>query len=138
MAIIDGGPPDDNLIGTPEADLIRGFAGDDSLFGRAGNDTLDGGTGNDALFGEAGNDVLDGGDGSDTAYYSAAAAVTGAVTGVTVKLSTNNFDRGFATGGDGKDILSNIEGVIGSSFNDSLTGNAGDNGLVGEAGSDTK
>jgi hypothetical protein len=51
MAIIDGTPGPDVLIGTNDSDTINGHGGDDMLSGGAGNDTLDGGDGNDLLNG---------------------------------------------------------------------------------------
>jgi serralysin len=72
MADINGTPGDDvgasALIGTDEADTIRGFAGNDELQGREGDNRLFGGTGNDVLRGSgpsAGNDRLFGDDGDD-------------------------------------------------------------------------
>src|SRR5262249_4357861 len=42
------------------------------------------------------------------------------------------------TGGDTQgDVLSNIENLEGSAYNDTLTGNAGDNWIYGEGGADT-
>jgi Ca2+-binding RTX toxin-like protein len=70
-----GTPGDDNLVGTPVADIIAGFAGSDHLTGLDGNDVLIGGpdgdvlsglAGDDLLTGDAGNDELLGGDGRDT------------------------------------------------------------------------
>ena len=86
-----------------------------------------GGTGNDTLSGGAGADSLIGGAGLDTADYSTSAA------GVIVNLAT-----GIGTGGDAQgDALSEIETVIGSAFNDALTGDAGSNLLTGGLGNDT-
>jgi serralysin len=72
MADINGTPGDDKgvskLVGTDEADTIRGFAGNDELEGREGDDRLFGGTGNDVLRGSGpsiGNDRLFGDDGND-------------------------------------------------------------------------
>ena len=86
------------------------------LDGNAGANVLEGGDGNDALYGGAGNDI---------ANYADATA------GVAVNLMT-----GRASGGDGTDTLDSIEGVWGSAFNDTLTGDASANGLEGFDGSD--
>jgi serralysin len=53
--------------------------------------------------------------------------------GVTVSLATAGAQ---ATGGSGSDTLISIENLIGSGFNDSLTGNTANNVLDGGAGSD--
>jgi len=107
------------------ADLILGAVGDDTLDGGEGADTLDGGGGDDLLIGGAGNDSLIGGLGRDTASYSAAASA------VTVSLAT-----GAASRGAGSDSLSGIEDIIGSAFDDILTGDGGDNSLTGGLGRD--
>lgn len=141
---LTGTAGNDTLRGGNRDDTLNGLAGEDDLRGGDGNDTLDGGSGYDALYGGygndllrggdesdglaggAGNDTLDGGVGGDTVFYSSA---TG---GVNVNLAT-----GTASGADGNDQLSNIESIYGSSFNDQLTGDAGDNSLNGRAGNDT-
>jgi len=107
-------------------DSLTGSSGNDLIQGDAGNDTLIGGSGNDTLIGGMGNDSLVGGLGMDTASYTTATAA------VTVNLTT-----GLATGGAGSDTLSGIENIIGSGFNDTLTGDAGSNALNGGAGNDT-
>lgn len=81
MAIINGTPAADTLVGTNDDDTIIGYGGDDGINGLAGNDTITGGTGDDLIDGGAGddtfiiessadlagtNDQMDGGDGTDT------------------------------------------------------------------------
>jgi hypothetical protein len=107
-----GDAGDDTLFGGEGADRLEGGAGADSLSGGADNDSLFGGAGNDTLAGGAGADVINGGTGLDYVDYSASG---GAVTIV--------LDGGIYTGGDATgDTLSGIDGIIGSSFSDSLTG----------------
>lgn len=101
--------------------------GDDVLTGNGGNDTLLGGGGNDLLNGGADNDTLGGGGGDDTATYAAAGAA------VAVSLAVSGAQD---TGGAGIDTLSEIENLIGSSFNDALTGSAANNALSGGGGDD--
>ena len=64
-AVIEGGPGNDTLVGTPTQDAIFGFGGDDSLDGQGSTDTLYGGRGNDTLVGAGGADTLRGQDGDD-------------------------------------------------------------------------
>jgi Ca2+-binding RTX toxin-like protein len=103
---------------------MYGDAGNDTLFGGAGNDKLFGGSSTDTLVGGLGNDTLDGGSGNDTADYSISASPV-----------TANLALGTATG-EGNDILLNIENLIGSNFDDVLTGNSGKNNLSGGVGND--
>lgn len=64
MADITGTSRDDNgiqapaLVGTEDADNIRGLAGDDLIQGLAGDDLLNGGTGTDTIEGGAGDDSV--------------------------------------------------------------------------------
>jgi Ca2+-binding RTX toxin-like protein len=55
-AVINGNNGNNNLVGTPRADHIRGFGGNDTLRGRGGEDELMGGTGNDYINCGPGND----------------------------------------------------------------------------------
>ncbi|MEH8171167.1 DUF5801 repeats-in-toxin domain-containing protein [Aeromonas veronii] len=125
-ATLTGSYLDEILIGGAGTDTLNGNAGNDILLGGAGNDSLNGGEGNDILVGGAGNDTLNGGAGNDTASYIDSTA------GVTVTVNGNNQ----ATGGAGTDSLSNMENLVGSMFNDSLTGDGNANVLSGLAGSD--
>jgi Ca2+-binding RTX toxin-like protein len=97
----------------------------ETVTGTSGIDVLPGLGGDDVLIGGAGADVIDGGAGIDTASYDPSGAVN-------VSLAT-----GTGTGGDAEgDTLTNIENLIGSQFNDTLTGDADDNVLDGGAGGD--
>jgi Ca2+-binding RTX toxin-like protein len=146
----------DTLAGDGGANVIAGDQGNDTLSGGAGNDVLygdgrilidwhgNGGSGpittfadmaasdpafvdgNDVLEGGLGNDAINGGGGTDTASYANAAGA------VTVNLAT-----GITSGADGNDTLSSIENVIGSAFNDTITGDATNNLLIGGAGNDS-
>jgi Ca2+-binding RTX toxin-like protein len=123
-SVVDG---NDILSGGNGNDTIRGWGGNDKLYGDAGNDTLDGGNGNDTLVGGSGADTLIGGDGVDTADYSTSTA------------SVNvNLETGIGKGGDAEgDVLSGIENLIGSKYNDVLVGNASVNLIDGGDGDDT-
>ena len=111
-------------------DWAYGLGGNDYLFGENGDDHLFGELGNDYLQGGAGFDELDGGDGDeDTASYS------DSWEGVAVTL-TSGVGWGFGGTAEG-DSLVGIEGVHGSLYNDSLSGNDDENFLLGFAGQDT-
>jgi len=55
----------DEVIGTAENDILRGYDGNDLLRGGLGADTMFGGAGNDTLQGDGGNDLMVGGSGDD-------------------------------------------------------------------------
>lgn len=115
----------DHFFANGGADSISAGAGNDTIEGAGGNDTLSGGDGDDLLEGGLGNDSLDGGAGFNTLTY---ARATGAVQ---VNLLT-----GTASGAAGVDSLAGFAAVIGSGFDDSLAGAAGDSQLFGGAGND--
>ncbi|MCP6695641.1 retention module-containing protein [Pseudomonas donghuensis] len=119
---------DDTLLAGAGNDTLNAGAGNDVLIGGDGNDFLYGGDGNDLLIGGAGNDLLDGGAGIDTASYASAGSA------VTVNLGTAGAQN---TGGAGTDTLAAIENLIGSDYDDSLTGNDNANVLNGGLGNDT-
>jgi Ca2+-binding RTX toxin-like protein len=92
------------------------------------NDTLIGDTNDNVLDGRAGGDTLNGGGGNDTVTYGASAAA------VTINLAAAN---GGASGGEAQgDLLTSIENVSGSAYDDNLTGDANANILDGRAGND--
>nr|WP_269466791.1 calcium-binding protein [Rhizobium etli] len=98
----------------------------DTLYGNASDNRLDGSAGNDLLIGGAGADQLVGGSGVDTASYSTVTV------GVKVSLVNSSVNTGDAAG----DTYSEIENLAGSTFSDTLYGNAGTNRLDGGAGND--
>ena len=118
--------------GDAAGDVISGFAhitgsaNNDALTGDTAANSLTGGNGNDTLIGGGGADSLYGGGGTDTADY------TGSTAAVTVSLATNSGTGGDAAG----DLLSSIENLTGSAFNDTLTGDGVANVLTGGDGND--
>ena len=120
-----GGPGADVATGGAQNDHLEGDAGDDVLSGGAGDDVLAGWDGNDILEGGAGNDDIGGGAGIDTATY---ANASGAV--------AIDLVHGLMSGAAGVDRIGGVENLIGSAFNDSLTGDDFNNLLVGGAGDD--
>jgi Ca2+-binding RTX toxin-like protein len=117
----------ENVTGSRYDDTLVGNAQDNILAGRKGADALSDGVGNDLFNGGVGGDTLDGGDGMDAATYRYSN------TAVTVNLSTGLGSGGQAEG----DTLINIEAIIGSKFDDTLTGDALSNTLEGRAGADS-
>jgi Ca2+-binding RTX toxin-like protein len=115
---INGGSGNDALVGGTENDFLFGDAGNDLLAGAGGKDRLDGGSGSDTFFGGNGNDSVD--------YSRSTAAVT-----VTIDASPDD-----GTDGEGDDVMLDVENVIGSPFNDVITGSEGPNSLMGGSGND--
>ena len=107
----------ENLIGSVYADTLSGDEEDNSLSGSGGDDWLKGG---------GGADTLDGGTGNDTATY------LNYGLGVTVSLLTGSGSAGDALG----DVLTNIENLYGTVYNDLFIGDAGANILHGDGGDD--
>ena len=107
MAEFTGDDGSNTLTGSDAADTILGLGGDDVLAGLGGDDLLDGG---------AGFDIVD--------YRLAIAAVL------------VDLGAGSASGGAGNDTLVGVEGVIGSEFADTLTGDDNNNFFRGRLGDD--
>lgn len=128
---------DDVLLGGHQDDSLHGGDGNDVLSGGAGDNILYGDNGNDLLFSGPGNDVLDGGAGNNTVSYELASS------GVTVSTAQTDPQD---TGGAGVDTLIDIQNLIGSNFDDHLTGDyeanlinggLGNDVLIGGLGNDT-
>jgi trimeric autotransporter adhesin len=111
---------------TINASNITGARAIEVIGGRA-NDNIIGGSGDDRLTGGLGADPLNGGSGSDTILFSDSQSR------IFVNLNTGVGSGGTAQG----DTYSNIENVIGSSFDDTIIGNTIANKLIGGAGDDT-
>jgi Ca2+-binding RTX toxin-like protein len=106
--------------------VLGGTPGNDVLTGSGYADRISGGAGDDTLIGRLGGDILDGGPGNDTVDYSVS------LEEVYVDLRQPQQIGGHADG----DVLISIENVIGSAYNDFLTGDSGDNRLTGGYGND--
>ncbi|NHB77831.1 M10 family metallopeptidase C-terminal domain-containing protein, partial [Rhodobacter calidifons] len=103
-------PPDPaNLIhGTNQIDILYGGAGDDMFLISLGADTIYGGDGFDTII------------------------LTGSTAGIRVNLESPHHNTLMAAG----QVYVSIEGIIGSYFSDTLTGNAEDNRIEGLDGND--
>lgn len=117
----------DTLLGSNSGDLLFGGVGADVLYGRGGDDSLFGGLGDDVLDGASGADALDGGAGTDVASYETA---TSAVLADLLNPSANTGDA--AQG----DSYTQIEGLTGTRYGDSLNGDDYSNTLTGQFGND--
>jgi len=137
-----GSEQDDVLIGTDQANSLRGFGGNDVIeagaerdviYGGAGDDIINAGPGDDLIFGGPGFNTIDGGDGVDTANYFAIGILDSPV--------SVNLQLGIATGQDDngdpfEDRLVNIENVSGSLSDDVIVGDNFANVIAAQDGDD--
>ena len=128
---LTGGSAADQLTGGPGNDVLSGGLGSDQLTGEAGDDHLNGGRGDEtfALGSDLGADTISGGPGSDTADYSAAPS------GVAVSLDGFAND-GVPGEGDNVGPAGDIERLVGSAWDDQLTGSPNTDFLIGGDGQD--
>ncbi len=133
----------ENIVGTAEADVIAGGPGANTLTGGAGDD----------VFLSDGFDSIDGGEGIDTVSFAGLeeGSTGGAFSGVIVDLDVNSagasgtpsqtggvLDLPPAAGGTtiNDAVLTEIENLVGSDFDDGLFGNNEVNLIEGGAGND--
>ena len=131
---VSGGDGNDYIIDQSGSDHLQGGAGNDYVldydYYDNGRDTLEGGEGNDLLLSGGGGDIVDGGEGTDTLYYSTSRE------GVQVTLGeAGETTVGVGGTADG-DQISNIENVLASRYDDSVTGNSENNTIYGYLGDD--
>ncbi len=98
----------DEMVGSADANTLKGNGGNDSLYGRGGNDKLYGGRGSDRIYGSDGDDTIYGDTGSDNLY--------------------GGNDRLF--GSEGNDV------IFGEKGNDTIDGDAGNDLLTSGTGWD--
>lgn len=99
-----------DIVGTPDSEVLQGTDISESIVGLAGDDTINGFGGNDIIIGSKGNDLLRGVDGNDTLE------------------GRQGFD--ILQGGAGDDVLR------GGTGRDRLNGGSGDDTLTGGASID--
>ena len=157
---IFGGPGNDQIYGDGEGDEQ---GGDDILWGGPGHDFLDGGSGADQINGgpSGGTESAPANARydcmsviknicdtvlnyykhiSDWAYPGDTVSYHWSSAGVNVDLEVSSINPGTGAGTGGYaqgDVLTGIENIVGSRFNDVLEGSTGPNLLRGGAGADT-
>jgi Ca2+-binding RTX toxin-like protein len=143
-----GGDGDDLVDGGGGADRVEGNTGNDAVLGGAGNDTVLGGTGNDEVDGEAGDDNVQGENGSDLVIGGDGADTlsggndvgedtldyTDATTRLHVTADGVNDD---GRAGEGDNVLTDFEVILGGSDDDVLVGGPGSEFIAGNDGNDT-
>ena len=140
---IRGTPGDDVIAGLGGDDVIRGLGGEDKICGSRGRDRLIGGAATDIVSGDRGDDIVLGSRGSDLLIESPGNDLTDGGPGgdgSSFALAFNGVDADLATGtatGLGNDTLVRVEGLIGTIFDDVLTGNELVNEFIPLDGNDT-
>jgi Ca2+-binding RTX toxin-like protein len=121
-----GGAFDDTLYGKGAAsDTLLGGGGADNLQGGGGDDVLRGEAGNDSMHLSAGSTVIDGGPDIDSLSFAGAGQ------------SAYVYQDGVANDGlGGKDNVTSIEKLTGTSYGDDLEGTSGDDVIDGGGGGD--
>ena len=135
--------------GHASGDVLNGFehiigsAHDDVLIANIGENDIFGGDGNDILMGGEGSDELNGQGGNDTASYLSSNTAVSVYISVGAQSNTfNATQNGLIVGGPqvvngaAGDLLSSIENLTGSLYNDQLFGDTGANILNGSDGDD--
>lgn len=133
----DAGAGTATLSGTDTYQNIEG------VIGSIGANTLVGNAGNNVLRGGGGNDILDGGAGIDLLDFSDATSAIGTASasfilqqGTNAASGSNGYWNAGPISGIGADSYKNMEGVIGSKFDDFLSGGIGNDVLIGGGGAD--
>jgi Ca2+-binding RTX toxin-like protein len=117
----------ERVTGSGRQDVFYGDSGQNDFRGLGDYDWFVSSTG--------GRERYFGGDGLDTVTYFNASA--GVIANLRNGAVVNGQETGYGTGGDAaRDLYFEIENLVGSRFDDSLTGNAGRNQLNGLEGDD--
>lgn len=130
VSTLQGQDGNDVLEGSAIGDFLEGGAGDDTLFGFDGLDTLRGGDGFDSLVGGGDDDLV------DYSYLNPVGAPL-PHSGMYIDLAqgTSTFIENLNL--IEMDQILNIPDVLGSGYDDVITGDASDNGFTGSGGNDT-
>lgn len=158
---LNGSYGQDYIGGDAGADSLVGGGGDDTLYGGDGDDTLDGGDGDDELADDSGSNSFYGGNGDDTITIGGTNGLVSAGDGndfITIS-GTGSYT---IDGGNGSDSIgftdlgsaiqavniNNISGavtftatgfehIIGTNYNDTVSGTSAANNLTGNDGNDS-
>ncbi|MDQ4142491.1 MAG: hypothetical protein M3198_01920, partial [Actinomycetota bacterium] len=139
---VRGGDAADIITGDGGPNVLRGMDGSDVLRGRGGSDTLRGGRTRgradrvDSLSGGLGDDLIDGGSPTDVDHEG---KIIDGRDELDMSSATNPVVVDLAAGtatGEGNDTLIRVEDVLGSGYDDVISGDNGPNEINGSAGSD--
>lgn len=134
---ITGDANNNFLRGNDGNDIINAGAGDDGVNGDGGDDQIDGGAGNDFIDASPGADQTDGGADWDIYNFNPNVGTTqGAVVSLAGTADANGYFTIANNGFGGTGLIKNVEGLWGTDYNDSFTGDDNDNELQGFVGDD--
>jgi hypothetical protein len=123
----------DTLLGDGEFNELIGFEGDDTIDLGGAGEPIENGLHDVALPGPGNDSVTGSNNGFDGVGYDFLSLILEPTAGANIDLG-----EGTATGADiGTDELTAIDSAIGTPFDDTMTGSARENWLVGIDGSDT-
>jgi Ca2+-binding RTX toxin-like protein len=132
-----------NATGSVHANLVTGIVIDgeggvdqltnvERIRGGQFDDTFIGNSADNAFRGLDGADTFDGGSGFDEVWYDRDGRQYGGHGSITVDLAAGTAQDGFGA----TDTLTNIDSVVGSYTDDTLSGDGNDNSLNGDSGND--
>lgn len=131
------GLPGEDILGTPQADVLDGTERSDFINALDGDDQIRAGRDDDVIIAGSGDDVVDGGDGDDIIYAGAGNDTVSAGAGDDVVFGGAGDD--VISGDAGDDSLFGGDGndtIGGGADNDTVVGDAGHDRLAGDAGND--
>jgi hypothetical protein len=131
LSVFTGSAGNDRLTGGYGASAVYGLAGDDTLEGRDAFDSLVGGAGNDLLIASFGADTLDGGEGFDVVRAQDVDSVYYLVN-FSFPAGQLVVSRSFDSVKTAEQVLSSIEGAIGTAGDDRFIGLNGPERVRGE------
>jgi Ca2+-binding RTX toxin-like protein len=140
-----GGVGDDTIQGSSGSDVIAAEEGNDTVFGNGGDDTICLGAGRDFATGGTGDDVVFGGNDEDTFDHDAGADSHFGGHGIdTMRYTTRTSPVNVTlddvandgAAGEGDNVRTDVEVLLGGSGADRLVTNAAKNNLDGGPGDD--
>ncbi|MDD4330542.1 MAG: hypothetical protein PHD79_11350, partial [Aliarcobacter sp.] len=138
-----GGNDNDLIFGGTGTDAIYGEAGDDTIYAKVGNNVIDAGANDDIIYAGKGADNINGNTGTDTLRFDGGTQRVVVNLGSTslsydsTSVAANSFVNSWLNGASIQTgIVTNIENVDGTSFNDTVRGNDSKNIISGADGDD--
>jgi Ca2+-binding RTX toxin-like protein len=119
------------IDGTVLGDTFNGDENANTFFGHFGPDILNGGGGDDWLHPGEGDDTVDGGDGYDVWSYEFAWNA-GGQNALNIDLFSGTITDAFGS----TDVVTNVEGFVGTRLADTMLGDGGQNSFYGLQGDD--